>query len=68
MANESHKKWVKAQYDKFLQPRVLNEGDLDLTYDQKGKLESMWYSPYIVSKVLERGAYELVDYDRIHFG
>ena len=45
-----------------------------LTYDQKhnkfgkGKLESMWYSPYIISKVLEKRAYELVDYDGIPFG
>ena len=45
-----------------------------LTYDQKhgklgkGKLESMWSGPYIVSKVLEKGAYELVDYDGIPFG
>ena len=44
-----------------------------LTYDhkhdkiEKGKLESMWYGPYIVSKFLEKGAYELVDYDGIPF-
>ena len=25
----------------------------------------MWYGPYIVRKVLEKGAYELVDYDGI---
>ena len=45
-----------------------------LTYNQKhdklgkGKLESMWHDPYIVSKVLEKGSYEIVDYDGIHFG
>ena len=50
------------------------KGDLVLTYDQrhdklgKGKSESMWYGPFIVSKVLEKGAYELMDYDRIPFG
>ena len=59
LANESHKKRAKAQYDKSVQPRVFNEGDLVLTYDQKhdklgkGKLESMCYGPYIISKVLE---------------
>ena len=74
LANEAHKKHVKAQYDKSVQPRVFNEGDLVLTYDQKhdklgkGKFESMWYGPFIVSKVLEKGAYELVDYDGIPFG
>ena len=33
LANEAHKNRVKAQYDKFVQPRVFNEGDLVLTYD-----------------------------------
>ena len=28
----------------------------------------MWYSPFVVSKVLEKGAYEIVDYDVIPFG
>ena len=71
--NEAHKKCVKAQYDKFVQPRVFNEGDLVLTYDQrhdklgKGKFESMWYGPFVVSKVLEKGVYKLVDYDGIPF-
>ena len=74
MANEAHKKCVKVQYDKSVQPRVFNEGDLVLTYDQrydklgKGKFESMWYRPFIISKVLEKGAYELIDYDGIHLG
>ena len=71
LANEAHKKRVKAQYNKFVQPRVFNEGDLVLTYDQrydklgKGKFESMWYGPFIVSKVLEKGSY---DYDGILLG
>ena len=49
LANEAHKKCVKAQYDKFVQPRAFNKGDLVLTYDKrydklgKGKFESMWY-------------------------
>ena len=44
-----------------------------LTYDQRhsklweGNFESMWYGPFIISKVLEKGAYELVDYDGIPF-
>ena len=51
-----------------------NEGDLVLTYDKrydklgKGKFESMWYGPFVISKVLEKGPYELVDYDGIHLG
>ena len=63
LANVAHKKRVKAQYDKSVQPRIYNEGDLVLTYNQrhdklgKGKFESMWYGPFIISKVLEKGAY-----------
>jgi hypothetical protein len=30
-----------------------------------GKFEPMWRGPYIVHRVLEKGAYELVDYDGI---
>ena len=73
LANEAHNKCIKAQYDKSIQPRVFNEGDLVLTYDQrhdklgKEKFESMWYGPFIVSNVLEKGDYELVYYDEIPF-
>ena len=28
----------------------------------------MWYGPFVISKVLEQGAYELVDYDGMHLG
>ena len=65
---------MKVQYDRTVQPRSFNEGDLVLTYDQKHdkmgtcKFESMWHGPYIVSHVLEKGAYELVDYNMIPLG
>ena len=74
LVNEAQKKHVKVQYDKSIQPRVFNEGDLVLTYDHKhdklgkGKFESMLYGPFIVSKVLEKGAYEIMDYDKDPFG
>ena len=74
LATEAHKKHVKAQYEKSVQPHAFNEGDLVLTYDQrydklgKGKFKSMWYGPFIISKVLEKGAYELVDNDGIPLG
>ena len=50
---------------------LFSEGDLVLLYEQDkdvlgaGKFEPMWRGPYIVSKVLEKGAYELVDYDGV---
>ena len=52
-----------------MQPRTFFEGDLGLVYDQdkdtlgEGKFEPLWYGPYIISKVLKKGAYELVDYE-----
>ena len=74
LANESHKKFIEEQYDRLVQHRVFNEGYPILKYDQKHeklgkeKFESMWYGPYVVSKVLEKGAYELAYYDGIPFG
>eukprot|EP00253_Pinus_taeda_P034378 PITA_34378 len=71
LANEAHKKRVKAQFDKNVKPRVFSEGDLVLLYDQEsdklgaGKFQSLWMGPYIVKRVLAKGSYELVDYDGI---
>ena len=68
---EAQKKCVKAQYDKHVKPHVFSEGDLVLLYEQDrdmlgaGKFKPMWWGPYIVRRVLEKGAYELVDYDGI---
>jgi len=42
-----------------------------LLYDQASdklgtvKFESLWMGPYIVKRVLAKGAYELIDYDGI---
>ena len=68
---EAQKKRVKAQYDKHVKPHVFSEGDLVLLYEQDrdmlgaGKFEAMCRGPYIVRRVLETWAYELVDYDGI---
>jgi hypothetical protein len=68
---EAQKKHFKAQYDKHVKPHVFSEGDLVLLYEQDrdmlgaGKFKAMWRGPYIVRRVLEKGAYELVDYDII---
>eukprot|EP00253_Pinus_taeda_P005405 PITA_05405 len=71
LANESHKKRVKAQFGKNVKPCVFSEGDLVLLYDQDsdklgaGKFEPLWMGPYIVKRVLAKEAYELIDYDGI---
>jgi hypothetical protein len=68
---ETQKKCVKAQYGRHVKPRVFSEGDLVLLYEHDldlrgaGKFKAMWRGSYIVKRVLEKGAYELADYDGI---
>ena len=70
MALEVNKHRVKVQYDNSVRPRKFSEGDLVLLWDQDkeplraGKFNPMWHGPYMVKHVLEKGAYELVDYDK----
>ena len=65
---------MKAQYERSVHPHTFNEGDLFLNYDQKHdklgsrNLESMWHAPYILSHFLEKGVYDLIDYDGIPLG
>lgn len=69
LAIETHAKRMKAQYDRNVTPRNFSEGDLVLVYDQAndklgvGKFVPMWHGPYVVKRKLEKGAYELVDFD-----
>jgi hypothetical protein len=68
---EAQKKHVKTQYDKHVKPRIFSKVDLVILYEQDrdmlgaGKFDAMWRGPYIVRRVLEKGDYELVDYDGI---
>ena len=61
-------------HDKSVHPRVFSEGDLVLLWDQSKeplgaeKFNPMWRGPYVVKRVLEKGAYELVDYEGTTFG
>jgi len=74
LANEMNKKCFKYQYNKTIRPRVFSEGDMVLVYDHDrenlwdGKFYPLWHVPYIVKRVLEKGAYELVDYDGFSLG
>ena len=71
MALEVNKHHVKVQYNKFVHPRNFSDGDLVLLWDHTkeplgaGKINPMCHGPYIVKCVLEKGAYELVDYEGI---
>ena len=69
VALEINKHRVKVQYDKSVRPRRFSEGGLVLLWDQpkeplgEVKFNPMWHGPYIIKHVLEKGAYELVDYE-----
>lgn len=71
MANESHKKCIKAQYKINVRPHAVSEGDLAFLYDSEidklgvVNLEPMWLGPYIFKNVLVKGAYELIYFDKI---
>ena len=69
VALEVNKYRVKVQYDKSVCPRRFSEGDLVLLWDQPkepfgaGNFNPMWHGPYVIKSVLEKGTYELVDYE-----
>eukprot|EP00253_Pinus_taeda_P036331 PITA_36331 len=66
---EVENKWVTSHFDQSISPRTFFEGDLVLLYEQAndklgaGKFERMWHGPHIVKHVLQKGAYELIDYE-----
>eukprot|EP00253_Pinus_taeda_P027118 PITA_27118 len=74
LAIESHAKRIKSQYDRNVTPRNFSEGDLVLLYDQEndklgaGKFVPMWHGSFVVKRKLAKGAYELVDFDRVFLG
>eukprot|EP00253_Pinus_taeda_P033308 PITA_33308 len=65
---EAQKK-SKTHFDQTVHPHSFVKGDLVLLYDQvNDKLgasifEPMWHGPYIVKSVLQKGVYELIDYE-----
>ena len=69
LANEAHKHKVECQYDRSVHPRIFSESDLVLVYDQDkdplgaGKFKPIWFGPFIIKKVLKKGAYHLVDFE-----
>ena len=55
--------------NKLVKLHIFFEGELVLLWDQDkeplgaGKFNAMWLGPYVVSKVLKKGTYELIDFD-----
>jgi hypothetical protein len=69
LANESHKRKFKCQYNQSIHPLIFSEGDLVLVYEQDkdplgtGKFKPMWFGPFIVKEALKKGSYHLVDFE-----
>eukprot|EP00253_Pinus_taeda_P035042 PITA_35042 len=69
LAIEAQKKRVKTHFDPTVHPCYFIEGDFVLLYDQPneklgaGKFKAMWHGTYIVKCVLQKRAYELIDYE-----
>ena len=69
VALEVNKHRIKVQYDKSVHLRKFSDRDLVLLWDQAKeplgarKFNPMWHGPYMVKRVLEKGAYDLVDYE-----
>jgi len=69
LVNEVHKQRFKCQYDRSICPLFFYKCDLVLVYDQDKhplgviKFKPMWFIPFIVKKFLEKGAYQLVDFE-----
>ena len=69
VALEVNKCCIKVQYDKSVRLRRFRECNLVLLRDQAkeplgaGYFNPMWQGPYVVKRVLEKGTYELVDYE-----
>jgi hypothetical protein len=68
LANEDHKQQVKCQSDQSVHHHILSEGNLVMVYDQYkdplgiDNFKPMWFGPFIVQEVLEKGTYHLVDF------
>ncbi|CAA0824545.1 Unknown protein, partial [Striga hermonthica] len=60
-----YKQKMRAAFDRKVRTRRFQVGDLVLkradALKHVGKLEANWEGPYTITKVLERGAYELED-------
>lgn len=60
---------MKAHFDQTVNPCSFIEGDLILLYDQAHdklgvfKFEPLWHGPYIIKRVLQKGAYKLIYYE-----
>ena len=52
-----------------MKPRNLKDGDFvlkvlrDVTFDPRGKMKPRWSGPFIIKKIMSRGATRIIDLD-----
>ena len=63
-------KRIARAFNKKVKPRNLKEGDLvlkelkDETFDPRGNMKPRWFGPFIIKKIMSRGATRITDLDR----
>ena len=59
---QGYQKKIAIAFNKKVKPRNLKEGDLVLkelrneTFDLRGKMKPRWFGPFIIKKIMFRGA------------
>ena len=66
---EGYQKMIARAFNKKAKPRNLKEGDSvpkvlrDETFDPRGKMKSRWSGPFIIKKIMSRGATRITNLD-----
>ena len=67
---QGYQKRIARAFNKKVKPRNLKEGDLvlkvlrDETFDPRGKMKPRWFRPFIIKKIMFRGAMKITYLDR----
>ena len=66
---QGYQKRIVRTFNKKMKPRNLKEGDLVLkvlrneTFDPRGKMKPTWSGPFIIKKIMSKGATRITDLD-----
>ena len=66
---QGYQKRIVRTFNKKMKPRNLKEGDLVLkvlrneTFDPRGKMKPTWSGPFIIKKIMFKGATRITDLD-----
>ena len=66
---KSYQKMIARAFNKKVKPRNLKERDSvpkvlrDETFDPRGKMKSRWSGPFIIKKIMSRGATRITNLD-----